>query len=439
MEDDKVEKRHVNLGQYLPQLSLRERNRRWAAVWEEMGLHDLRCLLLIGNDRFYGYASANVRYLTQVSGQRIGTAVIFPLEGIPSVFAAAPHFHDKPFPMYKAYNNWIDETRAYTGLGPVVETLQEMGLEKANIGLVGFKGAFRGSTISYQEYQYLVKELPHATFSDATPLLEKVRMIKSPEEVQLLKKSGEIARLKIDTLVKLAAPGLRECELYAEMVKTDISHGGEAFVMNLFTSGSVTEEGTLQHLLHGKAQPLGPTTRPLGKGDLILSEFHTSYGGYLTGCETSVFIGNPPKELRRIHEVAVECQERGIEKLRPGISIGEALQAFLEPARKAGMGYLELGFHGHGLSSPEFPTLIHTSAGSQGKAGSSASSTGTVVYGLSSVEIKENMVFATNIDLHDPNWRHDVGIMGPVDTLWVTKNGPVKMINTPLEFHTVQA
>ena len=66
-------------------------------------------------------------------------------------------------------------------------------------------------------------------------------MIKSLEEIEMLKKSGEISRLKIDAMINMAVPGVKECELYAEMVKTEISHGGEAFIFNLLTSGSVTD------------------------------------------------------------------------------------------------------------------------------------------------------------------------------------------------------
>jgi len=47
------------------------------------------------------------------------------------------------------------------------------------------------------------------------------------------------------------------------------------------------------------------------------------------------------------------------------------------------------------------------------------------------------MVFSTNIDIHDPQWRDDVGIMGPSETIWVSAKGPVKLIETPLEFTTV--
>ena len=197
----------------------------------------------------------------------------------------------------------------------------------------------------------------------------------------------------------------------------------------LLTSGSVTDTGVIQHLLHGRGQPLSPTTRPLKKGDLVITEFHTSYGGYLTGCEKSVFLGKPPRELQRLHDVAVECLETGIEKLRPGMAIGEAVEAFRKPARKAGMDYIELGFHGHGLSSPEYPRTATMPSErlryGQGPEGS--------FRGLGSAEIRENMVVATNIDIHDPAWRKDVGLMGPADTIWVSDKGPVKLVSTPLE------
>jgi Xaa-Pro aminopeptidase len=429
----------VNYRQYLPQLSLKERNRRWAAVWEEMALNDIDCLLVIGNDRFFGYGNANVRYLTQIDGQRMGTAVIFPLEGTPVVFGTPPHMHDKPFPVYKAFNDWVPETRSMSGYKAVVDSLKDMGYGKGNIGLVSFKGSFKSGTISYQEYQSVVSQLPEARFVDATALLDRVRLIKSMEEIGMLKKSGEIARAKVETMIKMAKPGVKECELFAEMVKTEISLGGEAFVFNLLASGSVTDTGYIQHLLHGRAQTLAPTTRPLRKGDLIITEFHTSYAGYLTGCEKSVFIGKPPKELRRIHDVAAECLEKGIEKLRPGVTFGEALEAFRKPAKIAKMDYVELGFHGHGMASPEFPTMVYAEKKSDKGTGSGPFSEEVGFYGLASIEIRENMVLSTNIDIHDPLWRDDVGIMGPGETVWVSGKGPVRLIGTPVEFAVVGA
>jgi Xaa-Pro aminopeptidase len=426
-----MDKDVVSYRDYLPRLSLRERDRRWGAVWEEMILNGLDCLLVMGDDRTSGQGDANARYLAHTNGQGMGTVVIFPLEGTPVLFGSPPHMHDKPFPVYKAFTDWITETRALSGLKPVVETLRAMGYEQRTIGLVGFKsaGPYASNIFSREQYQFLLKELPAAQFVEATPIVEKIRTIKSPEEIEMLKRSGEISRLKVDAMIRMAKPGVTECELFAEMVKTEISHGGEAFIFNLLTSGSVTDTDHVQHLLHGRGQPLSPTTRPFKEGDLIIAEFHSSYGGYLTGCEKSVYIGKPPRELQNIHAVAVECLEKGIQKLKPGVAIGEAAEGFREPARKAKMDYIELGFHGHGLSSPEFPRSatypsekLNTNRGTGPFSG----------FGLT--ELKENMVVAVNIDIHDPAWRKDVGIMGPADTIWITAKGPVRLVGTPTDF-----
>ena len=433
-----MEKKYVDMKKYLPQFSIKERDRRWAAVWKEMGLNDLECLLLFGNDRFFVMGNSNVRYLTQIGGHESVT-VIFPLEGDPVVFVSMPHMHDKPFPVYRAFNDWVTDTRPNAGLRPVVETLKTMGFEKGNIGLVGFRGAFRTNTILRQDYEFLSEELPEARFIEATHIIDRPRMIKSSEEIEMLKKSGEISRLKIDAMIKMAVPGVKECELYAEMVRTDISHGGATPIFNLLTSGSVTDTEHIQHLLHGRGDNLSPTTRPFQKGDLIIAEFHTNYGGYLTAVEKSVFIGKPPKELQRIHDVAVECLETGVQKLRPGVTVGEALEAFRKPARKANIDYIELGFHAHGLSSPEYPSIVYgptrPKEGGKLRGGHGLGEYG--VYGLTSMVLEENMVFGTNIDIHDPSWRNDVGIMGPGDTIWITEKGPVKLVETPLEFTTV--
>jgi Xaa-Pro aminopeptidase len=328
-----------------------------------------------------------------------------------------------------------------SGLKPVIESLKDIGHEHANIGLVSFKGSFRSGTISYQEYETLLSGLPNAHFVDATALLDRVRLIKSAEEIEMLKRSGEITQAKIEAMINMAHPGVKECELFAEMVKTEIAMGGEAFVFNLLASGSVTDTTATQHLLHGRAQSLCPTMRPLEKGDLIITEFHTSYGGYLTGYEKSVFLGTPPRELTRIHDVAVECLEQGIERLRPGITIGEALEGFRGPARKAGIDYVELGFHGHGLASPEFPTMVYpgkSTATGPGQTAAAPFSDDVGFYGLTSIELKEDMVLSTNIDIHDPVWRKDVGIMGPGETIWISKQGPVRLIGGSTAFTCIE-
>ncbi len=409
--------------QYVPQLSLAERDRRWKATRQAMSEEGIDCLLLFGNDIFWDMGMVNIRYLTHI-GSKMSAFVIFPMDRDPIVFTGLPHMN-RPFSIYLSTQTWVTDIRVNIGIDQVVTTLKELGYEKARIGVVGYGTTLVPGNIIYRDYVRLNERLPQAKLIEATGLVERQRVIKSDEEIRMLEKAGELAYKTVQSMIASARPGVRECELYANMVHTQISNGCEPVVFNLLHSGPATaplSEG-LQHLVHGVEQPGAPTTRPLREGDLVVTEFHTSYGGYLAATEFSVFVGKAPKELQRIHDVAIECFNSGIEMMRPGVTLRELWEAFRLPSDRAGMDYVELGFHSHGLASPEYPSVTYKSREAPMLTGDA----------LGDFVIQENMVFGTNIDMFDPNWRADVGIMFG-DMIHVTKNGPRKLVNAPTEF-----
>jgi Xaa-Pro aminopeptidase len=143
--------------------------------------------------------------------------------------------------------------------------------------------------------------------------------------------------------------------------------------------------------------------------------------------EFSAFVGPPPRELARVHAVAVECLRAGLDRLRPGVPLREAWEAFRRPVEKAGLDYIELGFHGHGLGSPEFPTVVYKpeEPALSGR-------------GLEAFELRPGMVLALNIDVFDPGWRKDVGIMLG-DTVVIAEDGPRRLAGIPLDFPELPA
>jgi Xaa-Pro aminopeptidase len=413
---------------YVPQLPLDERDRRWDRVRKRMLMAGIDCLLLLGNDIYWGMGMANLRYLLQIDSQ-IGADAIFPLQGEPVVWNAVAHMN-RPTNMYLSLQNWVADVRTRGPLAIVVDELLSRGFETSRIGVVGFSSTIQTtSTILHGDWVQLEKLMPKAELVDASALLQEMRVVKSEAEIGMLRKAGKIARKVIDTMRDTARPGVTEAAVYAEMIRTHIANGGEPNIFNLLSSGPVDHpEDELWHLLHGCEQPLTPTMRPLQDGDIIVSEWHTKYCGYRCHTEYTVYLGrNPPKELANIWAVSVECLEASKEALVAGRTIDEAIEIIRRPAVKAGLDWVELGFHAMGTASPEFPTVVYEAGfGSNAMNG----------HGIGAMVLEEGMTFGNNIDLHDSRWKVDVGCM-LADFMVVRKGKAECLIGTPTDFPAV--
>lgn len=408
------EERFRSIRENLPRMSLEERDRRWRKIREEMAVRDLDCLLIWGGGAMSG-AAANLQYATHVTSRAM---TVFPRDGDPVVlYNDLPHL----FEYWRAtQQHWMHEFRPSARAGDIVKVIKELGLERGTIGVVGYGSTTSrrvGEGVPYRTLLQIHQELPAGNFVDESRLLEGLRMIKSAEEISFLERSAEIAYLVFERMVESARPGVKECEVFANMLYAQVSNGGEPASI-LLDSGSPP-------LHHGRYPP--PTSRALEKGDIIIVEYHSSYGGYLIAIEHSISLGEPQKEFREIHRVCEEVYRRGVEKLRPGTPMSEVAQAFRAPVKEAGMSFIECGIHGHGLSSPEFPTFVYKEDGPWADHGLAK---------IAPVEVQENMVFGTNIDIHNPRWNKDAGLMLG-DTILVTKEGPRKFSKVPLEFTIV--
>lgn len=414
--------------QYVPQFSLKERDRRWDRARKAMLMADLDGLVFFGNDIYWGMGMANMRYMLQVDTQ-LGAEAIFPLSGDPVVWNGVPHMN-RPANPYLSLNTWLTDFRTRGGVAAIAGELRARGLDRSKLGLIGFSSTIQTvPTLLYQDVLNIKKLLPEAEFVDASHLLQDMRMVKSDEEIDMLRGAGRIARKVIDAMVGSTRPGVPEAVVYAEMVRTQIASGGEPNIFNLFSSAPVEHPANeLWHTLHGSEQPLAPTMRPLAEGDIIVAEWHTKYGGYRCHTEYSVYLGKKaPKELLNIWYVSVECLHASKEALVAGRTIGEAIAMIRKPAEKAGLDWVELGFHAMGTASPEFPTVIYR----EGYGTNSLNG-----HRIMDMVLEEGMTFGNNIDLHDSRWKPDVGTM--LSDFMVVRPGQAEcLIGTPTELAQV--
>jgi len=399
----------------LPRLSLAERDRRYAAVKKEMAARDLDAIVLWGWPLVWDFYTANARYLSPIGGNAEFNVLVFPAVGEPTSIIHMPTFVDG----WSAAQNWVSDIRprGKTWAHSVANRIKELNLERGRIGMDGLAGPLDpDGWLPHDVHSQLVSLLSDARISGLDDMLEKVRAVKSEEELAILRKAAALGDLMLATCRDVARPGMKECEVYAAMMQTMIANGGEEPTLFLWNCDRYPYPHPFRM----------PTVRPMEKGDLIICEMHPKIGGYFTHVERTYCLGEPEKEQLEIYEGCLAAYRCGLDHFGPGKTISTALMAVKDEIDARGLAICEAGIHGHGLASLEYPRFRHHAIAADREA--------IKVIGD---RFEPGMVFAFNIDLFDPKWRQ--GKTGCVfaETIEITPAGSRRMHRFATEFQRV--
>lgn len=402
----------------LPRLSLAERDRRWAMTRKEMEKRGLDCLVLWGWPAMWDFCIANARYLSPVGGNSEHNILVFPLKGEPTSFVLMPTF----LAGWRAAQDWVGDIRARKGTwaDSVAERLRELGLSGARVGMDGLAGPLDpDGWLPSSVHQRLLELMPKVEFIALDDMMESMRTVKSREEIDLLEKAARLGDLMLETCRETARPGVRESEVYGRMMEAMLANGGEEPTLFLWACDR-----------HPYPHPFRvPTTRPIERGDLIICEIHPKTGGYFTHVERTYCVGGEPSpEQRRIYDGCIEAYEAGMSRFKAGTPISTAMNHVADVVRERGLGMCELGIHGHGLASLEYPRYRHHALKADQEA--------LKVVGD---EFRKDMVFAFNIDLVDPAYHE--GQTGCVfaETVHIGNDGPRRLHSYPMDFQLIKA
>lgn len=399
----------------LPRLSLSERDRRWTATRRRMRDKNIDCLILWGWPAMWDFNTANARYLCPIGGNAENNVLIFPREGEPTSFVFMPTFIE----YWKRAQNWVTDVRSRKGpwANTVASRLKEMGLERGTIGVDGLAGPLDpDGWVPHSIHEGVMAALPGAKFVALDDDMEVMRSVKSAEELGMLERAAGLGDRMLHACVQHARPGVRETDVYANMMQAMLAEGGEEPTLFLWAC----DQYPFPHPFRL------PAVRRMERGDLIICEIHPKIGGYFTHVERTFSIGEPDPGHQRIHDGCIAAFRRGMELFGPGQSIVESLNAVKRVVDDAGLGICELGIHGHGLASLEYPRYrFHALAGDQ------------AVIRRTGDKFETGMVFAFNINLFDPNWRN--GETGTVfaETVVITERGSRFMHAFPQELHRI--
>jgi Xaa-Pro aminopeptidase len=325
--------------------SAAEVERRFGLARDLMREHDLSALVVFGNSGTNRANMANPFWLSNHLDLHHCYLVV-PLEegaetalytGLTNHVPNAREVSDVP----------LIEWGGYDPAATVADRLQRVGVERGRIGLVGVNAKF-SMGMPYAHHARLRERLPHVELVDATGAFQRLRLVKSEEEIEWLRKAAELTDKAIVAVAEQARPGMTEIELVALGEAAYRAHGGQPRIMFLRSMAMDDPTGCLP------AQ--NPSHRELRAGDVIITEFSASYWGYTGQIHRPVFVhAEPTPEWQRMFDIAKQVYDAIAETIRPGATEADVIRAS-EPIREAGYAIYDDLIHGYGVDI--MPPLI---------------------------------------------------------------------------------
>jgi creatinase len=212
----------------------------------------------------------------------------------------------------------IDENLIYTDW-------QQGNFWRAVKHLVGqpTKLGVEGDHLTLAMQNQLIDKLGRIELMDIAPVLMRQRMIKSTEEIALIKEGARIADIGGWAVKDAIKPGAREIDIAMagrEAMETEIAKtfpGSEIRdTWVWFQSGLNTD---------GAHNPV--TTRKIASGDILSLNTFPMISGYYTALERTLFMGEPDADSLAIWQANVAAHELGLELIRPGASCADICTA----------------------------------------------------------------------------------------------------------------
>lgn len=214
--------------------------------------------------------------------------------------------------------------------------IRRLGLGSATIGV---ERAF----LPAEAEEILRKELPHARFVEAVLPLEKLRAVKTPAELTLLREASERVIESMLAVMTGHGPGHTKLELTEALRREEVMRGLN-FEYCLITAGTSFNRA--------------PSDAVWGAGDILSLDSGGNYKGYIGDLCRMAIQGEPDAELEDLLAEVDAIQMAARKPVRAGVLGAEIYASAEEVLRRSPNGNsTEFVAHGMGLISHEAPRL----------------------------------------------------------------------------------
>jgi Xaa-Pro aminopeptidase len=239
---------------------------------------------------------------------RAHSFVVLPVEGEPALVTDMP---------VKAEEVQVADVRTADEVIPeVARAIRDRGMEKATLGVAG------ADALPWSAHRALQAELPGLTLVPADAILDRLRMIKSPAEIAILRRASELGGQAIEVMMAAAEPGRSQGEVMGEGLREMASHG--VMLYNSFMGSG--RGGNRPHLKYTDFPTFG-SNEPIEDGEWFHVGLSGVYRGYYFDHSRSKPIGNPTAPQVEAFEAAIAAVQASVAAIRPGATAGEVADA----------------------------------------------------------------------------------------------------------------
>ena len=193
---------------------------------------------------------------------------------------------------------------------------------------------------------------------DVSPILGAMRMIKSPEEIAVMRQAGQVAGAMMKAAHEALDEGVPEYEAALAVIQAGTrkaagfltGRGWEAFVSPMIHNLQIMQSGRDTSMVHRRA-----SVKRLERGDPVYFCFcnMAQFKQYKLGFDRMFFVQEISQEAERVQQAAIDAQQAAIATIRPGVTAESVAEAANEvyctrgyetgyrTGRSIGVSYLE--------------------------------------------------------------------------------------------------
>ncbi|MCP4688023.1 MAG: aminopeptidase P family protein [Desulfobacterales bacterium] len=175
-------------------------------------------------------------------------------------------------------------------------------------------------------------------FVNGNDMLEEFRVIKTPRQIEHMRKAARLADEVMEELTRFIKPGLTEKDIQNKIAERFAEKGADETAFAIVASGS---NNSIPHY--------NKNSRVITERDVIVLDFGCKVNGYCSDVSRTFFVGEVKQEDEKIYNIVREAQQTALDYVKEGVLAGDVDKKARDVIARAGYGDHFLSRTGHGI------------------------------------------------------------------------------------------